>query len=539
MANTTYFPDAELDKLNNKYPIATSKNIKQHIASEVKKWKRKVKRWLDVDNPFYDNQQNLQIAKDSLEQKQASLQNITDDLTHFKELSKQTKSNDDFKFWDKDLKQLSKQYNDFNNKETSETTQNKQEKLILLQEKHNKTNKTNSKKISKVEQEKQEKQKRQEKLENIKADSLISRTLLQEKWAELSTKEHTKWEINAIEKYRNKLLKELENYLDKLQKLSEALADLSLDSGVLFDLAKGNLSLSDIADLQKWASYIANDNGVKKLCDIMGRLRTAEESKHQELINHSKIINEFIPDINSKEEIVGVHLGRDIERALPQELALLADDETKILFDLKLVESGLMCFNMEGVKQKETIINTQKLHQITTKEGLGAIIICVDTSGSMQGSPETVAKAITLFMATRAIKQNRKCLLINFSTGIEVFDLSANIGIKHVIKFLKKSFNGGTDASPALNHSVDLMQKDDYKKADLLMISDFIMPKLPKELQEKIRLIKQNKNKFYSLAIGNMFLEKTIGSIFDDEWVYNPNNSSVKLIQTMADKIII
>jgi hypothetical protein len=43
MANTTYFPDAELDKLNNKYPIATSKNIKQHIASEVKKWKRKVK----------------------------------------------------------------------------------------------------------------------------------------------------------------------------------------------------------------------------------------------------------------------------------------------------------------------------------------------------------------------------------------------------------------------------------------------------------------------------------------------------------------
>jgi uncharacterized protein with von Willebrand factor type A (vWA) domain len=120
-----------------------------------------------------------------------------------------------------------------------------------------------------------------------------------------------------------------------------------------------------------------------------------------------------------------------------------------------------------------------------------------------------------------------------------VFDLSENIGIKHVIKFLKKSFNGGTDASPALNHSVDLMQKDDYKKADLLMISDFIMPKLPTELQEKIQLIKQNKNKFYSLAIGNMFLEKTIGSIFDDEWVYNPENNSVKLIQTMADKIII
>jgi len=35
-------------------------------------------------------------------------------------------------------------------------------------------------------------------------------------------------------------------------------------------------------------------------------------------------------------------------------------------------------------------------------ESQGPMIICVDTSGSMSGSPETVAKAVTLFMASKA-----------------------------------------------------------------------------------------------------------------------------------------
>jgi len=249
------------------------------------------------------------------------------------------------------------------------------------------------------------------------------------------------------------------------------------------------------------------------------------------------LIQTVVSDTNSKEEIIGVHLARDIEHVLPQELALLADNEASILFDMKYVEGRLMCFDMEGFQQKELIIEEDILTKVDDKEKLGPIIICVDTSGSMQGSPETIAKAITLFMATRVIKQNRHCFLINFSTKIETLDLSGHMGISKVIGFLQRSFYGGTDMSPALNYALELMEKEEYEKADLLMISDFIMGTLSSSLKAKIENAKQNENKFYSLSIGNMFLNKKAKTIFDNEWVYNPNNHSVSSLEGMISEI--
>jgi len=151
----------------------------------------------------------------------------------------------------------------------------------------------------------------------------------------------------------------------------------------------------------------------------------------------------------------------------------------------------------------------------------------------MSGSPETIAKAVTLYMATRAISQDRNCYLINFSTNIETLDLSGGLGLQKVIEFLKMSFRGGTDATPALNHALEMMKEKDYEKADLLMISDFVMGSLPNELISNIQDAKNDKNKFYSLAIGNLFLESRLKDIFDDEWVYNPNNSSIHSLRTM------
>ena len=37
-----------------------------------------------------------------------------------------------------------------------------------------------------------------------------------------------------------------------------------------------------------------------------------------------------VVDVNSREEIVGLRLGKDLEYALPSELALMADPETLI-----------------------------------------------------------------------------------------------------------------------------------------------------------------------------------------------------------------
>ena len=91
------------------------------------------------------------------------------------------------------------------------------------------------------------------------------------------------------------------------------------------------------------------------LCDLLGKIRQIELSEKIERVKVNHVLDLCLPDINSREEIVGIRLGRDLEHVLPSEKALLADDETALLFDLKFVESRLMSFDMAGMQ-------TQHLH---------------------------------------------------------------------------------------------------------------------------------------------------------------------------------
>ena len=86
------------------------------------------------------------------------------------------------------------------------------------------------------------------------------------------------------------------------------------------------------------------------------------------------------------------------------------------------------------------------------------------------------------------------------------------------------SFNGGTDASPALRHAVEMLQKDDYKNADVLMISDFVMGTLPADLVQSIEAEKEKNTDFYSLVIGSSGNAGTI-ACFNHNWLYNTNDA--------------
>ncbi len=430
------------------------------------------------------------------------------DFQQYQALAKQTNSKIGEKYWLAEFKKL---------KENQEY----QAKLQVLVKKHRSNNRSKEESDS----------------NKANEEHVICRTLLLQQWRKLLDEQIAKWEIETIQKYRRKLLARLREWLKRLQLLADTLDELSIEPGLLFDLSKDNLSLSDIEQLQKWVSYISKDKGVKELCDLMGRLRRAEKTKRQELVKTVSTVTEYVPDINSREEIVGVYLGKDIEHVLPQEIALLSDDDTSVLFDLKFVEGRLMCFEMEGMQTRSYDFEEEHMIEVEKKEKLGPIIICVDTSGSMQGSPETIAKAVTLFMSTRAISQKRNCYLINFSTGIETLDLSGQMGMAQVIAFLQRSFHGGTDASPALTQALKMMDDKKYEQSDLLIISDFMMASLPKPLHEEISKAKANKNRFYSLSIGDLFLSKRLQEVFDNEWVYNPSNSSISSIQNVVSVI--
>lgn len=478
--------------LTNKYPVAKASDIQEQLESEVKSWEKSVHRKLKLDNPYFENQKKYSDSSANFKANEYDVESLANDFEGYSELNKISNCRFDESFWKKEILKY---------KPTKE-----QEEIVVGKKK-------------------------------LKSDLKLSRKLLLQNWEKSLNKEYSKWEFSEIEKYRQQFRKKLENWLQLLQQFQDVMNDLNFDTGLLFDLSKGNISINDISQLKKWAEYISKNKGVKELCDMLGRLRNIEKSTKQEIINVTTHIEETIRDYTSKEEIVGIKIGNELEHVLPQELALLRDDETSILFDKKYVESELMCFDLEGTTQQTIEQEEDSIREVSEDEKMGPIIICVDTSGSMSGSPETIAKAVALYLSSRAKSQKRDCFLINFSTSIETLDLSGKLGIKQLIDFLGRSFHGGTDVAPAIRYAVKKMNEETYKKADLLIVSDFIMASLPNDVENSIAEIKENKNKFYSLSIGNIFLEKRMKAIFDGEWVYTPQNTSITQIINVVNEI--
>lgn len=367
---------------------------------------------------------------------------------------------------------------------------------------------------------------------------LLTAKLLLKNWQESMDRARGEWEFEEISRLRSDFMKKIDEFLALIKSLHDRLQPLGFDTGVLLDLSKGRLSQNDIQSLRRWAKYLSEDSGVRSLCDMLGKIRQMELSERIERIKVNNAEDIYLPDINSREEIIGIRLGRDLEHVLPGELALLADPDTAMLFDLKFVESRLMCFDMHGIQKLQQHVVTEEEKACKEADRKGPMVICIDTSGSMRGTPETVAKAVSLFMAMKAKEQKRPCYLINFSTKIDSLDLASDFGMDALMRFLQMSFHGGTDVAPAMRHALKVMQKESYKNADLLIVSDFVMSGLPTDLLGEIETQRTHGNKFYSLVVSDCFMTHRLKSLFDHEWIYEPASSHIYELIGLQQRII-
>lgn len=359
----------------------------------------------------------------------------------------------------------------------------------------------------------------------------------QEAWRKEYEKQLLAWQLAEIQSLREQLLQNLKEWFETIQQMKEVFDELGVDTGVLWDLSVGKLSAQDISVLKEWAEYLKNDERVRELCELMGRLHKEQQSHHTEIINSTIQYHVKKPDVHSNEEIVGIKFGRDMENIIPQELALLSDPDVSLLFDLKYVENRLMCFSKQGYITEIVEENIQETVSVDDEEKMGPIIICVDTSGSMSGAPENIAKALTLSLSSRAISQKRNCYLINFSTSINTLDFTPPNGIPDLINFLKMSFHGGTDVAPALYEGIRMMSESDYKKADLLVISDFVIYGLSSDIASLCKKQKQEENRFFALCIGSFGTQRVEDGVFDQSWTYDPRSGSIAEINNVFEYV--
>lgn len=356
-------------------------------------------------------------------------------------------------------------------------------------------------------------------------------------WQKELDKQYAKIMLDEIEKKRKEFVKSLEEWLKLIESVKESLDKLGVEPGYLWDMSIGKLSQLDIATLEQWVNAFRNDPNIKKICDLLGRMNSITESIETEEEKKVSYRNQ-VPDINSREEVSGLELGRDLENAIPSELAYMDDDVLGTTFDLKYIEGRLLCFTKQGYSDDEET-RIENVHRTEEETHTGPIIFCVDTSGSMHGTPEHVAKAVTLNIAMKAISQNRKCFLINFSTGYDTIDLTPPKGINDLLEFMRLSFYGGTDATPALLKAIEMTNTEAYRLADIIMISDFIMPPdFYSGLNTEIQKAKDRKCKFHSLTIGNFaYSQYARGNLFDESWIYNPASGTVTEIHKISKSI--
>lgn len=237
---------------------------------------------------------------------------------------------------------------------------------------------------------------------------------------------------------------------------------------------------------------------------------------------------------NLKENLTGICLSDDIEYAFPQELSLLTENSTSIIFDLKFIEKRIQCFDLEGISLKNCKIHKQSKSDESQR---GPVIICYDTSGSMKGYPEKVAKAVVMVLALRCLKEKRCAYLINFSTAISTFLCSFsdnhNQTLDDLKKFLLVSFNGNTNLDEALNESIKIIRDNPtFNKSDFLCITDSFFDCNAAHFKKEFnKLRKNNGTRFYELIIGNDYIEHK--DLFDEE--YHLEDPTVKECNSIID----
>ena len=341
------------------------------------------------------------------------------------------------------------------------------------------------------------------------------------------TERYMAWQLEEIDKKRRAYLEELYKKIEQFKKLEELLNPFIKDFGRLWDLSKGNFDDYGFEILKDFSDLLENDTSLKELADLIGRQEAEKERYEKELRDKVEIKTEFHPKSAYRGQISGLRLSGEISSALPTELAMSQNPVTKLYFAQKFAEKKLLSYSytnqQKSIREEHKQEETEKAVKETEQKG--PVIICVDTSGSMHGTPERVAKTITFALAKKCLDEDRKCFLISFSTEIEIQDLSEfekSNGLSELVKFLRKSFNGGTDASPALEKSLELMQTNDWKNADVLAVTDGEMGGFSDKLISDVNAQKEKKSKFYLLEVGYSGNPEVI-KVFDEHWQYDTN----------------
>ncbi|WP_339034840.1 hypothetical protein [Spiroplasma endosymbiont of Cantharis rufa] len=343
-------------------------------------------------------------------------------------------------------------------------------------------------------------------------------------WTFMLTKRIVDYRMKAVEDLRYNYLVEIYSIIKNYGKYAKIYKTMYDVFGKVANI-EDELRNQNIESIARFADFLYKDPSILMIAEMLGRLNGEDDLME---INITEQVVTYPTEVKlpyNPEEIVGLTVSKDLERLLPMEFASLFDEELEIIFYKKFVESQLQTFLFES---NEKVIE-HEIEEVEYEAPIpleqGKFIICIDTSSSMEGAGEYIAKALSIAISKVALKEYRDLVFVNFANQhVEEFTINGkNVNIQKMLEFLAKSFYGKTNAKPAFEKIIEKMHSEDFKRADLLFISDFMMETLPNSTRAKIADLKENYNRFHSLIVGTMPNVET-QEIFDNIMYYDPND---------------
>jgi uncharacterized protein with von Willebrand factor type A (vWA) domain len=179
-------------------------------------------------------------------------------------------------------------------------------------------------------------------------------------------------------------------------------------------------------------------------------------------------------------ELRGIRHSDRLERMLGSEAAQIRHRVLHKLWRAHLAESRLLTYHSEAVlleRVPDPSARGRPAPAAAADEPLarGPILLAIDTSGSMKGAPENVAKAIALQALRTAHRECRRCLLLAFGGPGELVERELALtpaGLDAVLDLVGQTFDGGTDVAAPIQRAIELVHEREWAGADLLIVSD-------------------------------------------------------------------
>ncbi|MFW5684167.1 MAG: VWA domain-containing protein [Spirochaetota bacterium] len=348
--------------------------------------------------------------------------------------------------------------------------------------------------------------------------------VLRRRWRERFENDRTHHRARILGRALGGFIRELEGLVPRLAEEQETVRDALGNEDALWDLSMHEWEELPLGGLEAAARMLEEHREIERLAEMLGKSKTVTELRTVERVERSV---RFRPVGIGKSEITGIRAGDDLTSVIASEVALLSQPETEDLFFTKLAMRELLVLDYN----RRRIVEHVDERKVSVSEEVplerGPAIVCVDTSGSMLGLPERVAKATVLALAKRLSVDRRPVRVIAFSSQVRSFELDhdrTNLG--DLARFLEGSFHGGTDLGKALATALDVLREGAFENADVLVISDFRVPKIADRYLEQITAQHRKGTLFHSLTIARAPVIDPL-HIFDSAWLFSTESGRI------------